>query len=73
MQEAAAEMMDYKGSGMSVMEMSHRSKWFDDIIKDAEKDLRELMNIPDNYKVLFPSGWCFTAVRCSTNELKEEW
>ena len=50
--------MDYKGSGMSVMEMSHRSKWFDDIIKDAEKDLRELMNIPDNYKVLVPSGWC---------------
>lgn len=47
LQEAAAEMMDYKGSGMSVMEMSHRSKWFDDIIKDAEKDLRELMNIPD--------------------------
>ena len=45
LQEAAAEMMDYKGSGMSVMEMSHRSKWFDDIIKDAEKDLRELMNI----------------------------
>ena len=39
LQEAAAEMMDYKGSGMSVMEMSHRSKWFDDIIKDAEKDL----------------------------------
>ena len=56
MQEAAAEMMDYKGSGMSVMEMSHRSKWFDDIIKDAEKDLRELMNIPDNYKVLFLQG-----------------
>ena len=45
LQEAAAEMMDYKGSGMSVMEMSHRSKWFDDIIKDAEKDLRELMTI----------------------------
>ena len=38
------------------MEMSHRSKWFDDIIKDAEKDLRELMNIPDNYKVLFLQG-----------------
>ena len=56
LQEAAAEMMDYKGSGMSVMEMSHRSKWFDDIIKDAEKDLRELMNIPDNYKVLFLQG-----------------
>jgi phosphoserine aminotransferase len=56
LQEAAVEMMDYKGSGMSVMEMSHRSKWFDDIIKDAEKDLRELMNIPDNYKVLFLQG-----------------
>ena len=56
LQEAAAEMMDYKGSGMSVMEMSHRSKWFDDIIKDSEKDLRELMNIPDNYKVLFLQG-----------------
>ena len=38
LQEAAAEMMDYKGSGMSVMEMSHRSKWFDDIIKDAEEE-----------------------------------
>ena len=44
-------MLDYRGCGMSVMEMSHRSKVFDDIIKDAEKDLRELMNIPDNYKV----------------------
>ena len=56
MQEAAAEMMDYKGSGMSVMEMSHRSKVYDNIIKEAEKDLRELMNIPDNYKVLFLQG-----------------
>ena len=56
LKEAAEEMLDYKGSGMSVMEMSHRSKWFDDIIKDAEKDLRELMNIPDNYKVLFLQG-----------------
>jgi len=54
--EAAAEMMDYKGSGMSVMEMSHRSKWFDDIIKEAEQDLRDLMDIPDNYKVLFLQG-----------------
>ena len=51
LQEAADEMLDYRGCGMSVMEMSHRSKVFDDIIKDAEKDLRELMNIPDNYKV----------------------
>ncbi len=56
LKEAADEMLDYKGSGMSVMEMSHRSKWFDDIIKEAEKDLRELMNIPDNYKVLFVQG-----------------
>ncbi len=56
LKEAAEEMLDYKGSGMSVMEMSHRSKWFDDIIKDAEKDLRELMNIPENYKVLFVQG-----------------
>ena len=56
LKEAAEEMLDYKGTGMSVMEMSHRSKAFDDIIKDAEKDLRELMNIPDNYKVLFLQG-----------------
>lgn len=56
LQEAAAEMMDYKGSGMSVMEMSHRSKVFDTIIKEAEQDLRDLMNIPDNYKVLFLQG-----------------
>jgi len=56
LKEAADEMMDYKGSGMSVMEMSHRSKVYDEIIKDAEKDLRDLMNIPDNYKVLFLQG-----------------
>ena len=56
LQEAADELLDYKGCGMSVMEMSHRSKVFDDIIKDAEKDLRELMNIPDNYKVMFLQG-----------------
>ena len=49
-------MLDYEGCGMSVMEMSHRSKVYDKIIKDAEKDLRELMNIPDNYKVLFLQG-----------------
>jgi phosphoserine aminotransferase len=53
---AATEMLDYKGTGMSVMEMSHRSKAFEEIINDAEKDLRELMNIPDNYKVLFLQG-----------------
>ncbi len=56
LQEAAAEMMDYKGTGMSVMEMSHRSKAYDEIIKTAEADLRDLMNIPDNYKVLFLQG-----------------
>ena len=56
LKEAADEMMDYKGTGMSVMEMSHRSKAYDEIIKTAEADLRELMNIPDNYKVLFLQG-----------------
>ncbi len=56
LKEAADEMMDYRGTGMSVMEMSHRSKAYDTIIKEAEADLRELMNIPDNYKVLFLQG-----------------
>ena len=56
LREASDEMMNYRGCGMSVMEMSHRSKMFDDIIKEAEKDLRELMGIPDNYKVLFLQG-----------------
>ena len=56
LKEAAAEMLDYKGCGMSVMEMSHRSQVFDDIIKEAEQDLRDLMHIPDNYKVLFLQG-----------------
>ena len=56
LKEAAEEMLDYQGSGMSVMEMSHRSKVYDNIIKTAEADLRELMDIPDNYKVLFLQG-----------------
>ena len=56
LKEAAEEMLDYKGSGMSVMEMSHRSKTYDNIIKEAEADLRDLLNIPDNYKVLFLQG-----------------
>ncbi len=56
LKEAADEMLDYRGCGMSVMEMSHRSKVFDDIIKEAEADIRTLMNIPDNYKVLFLQG-----------------
>lgn len=56
LKEAADEMLDYKGCGMSVMEMSHRSKVYETIIHEAEADLRELMNIPDNYKVLFLQG-----------------
>lgn len=56
LQEAADEMLDYRGTGMSVMEMSHRSKAYEAIIQEAEKDLRDLMNIPDNYKVLFLQG-----------------
>ncbi len=56
LKEAAAEMLDYNGTGMSVMEMSHRSKAYDTIIKEAEQDLRDLLNIPENYKVLFLQG-----------------
>ena len=56
LQEAAAEMMDYRGTGMSVMEMSHRSKPYQAIIDEAEADLRTLMGIPENYKVLFMQG-----------------
>lgn len=53
---AAQEMLDYKGSGQSVMEMSHRSHWFEEIIQEAEALLRELMGIPDSYAVLFLQG-----------------
>lgn len=56
LREAAEEMLDYRGTGMSVMEMSHRSKAYDTIIKEAEADLRGLMNIPDRYRVLFLQG-----------------
>ena len=56
LKEAADEMMDYRGCGMSVMEMSHRSKMFETIINEAEADLRDLMGIPDNYRVLFLQG-----------------
>ena len=56
LREAADEMLDYKGTGMSVMEMSHRSAAFKGIIDEAEADLRERMNIPDNYHVLFLQG-----------------
>ncbi len=54
--EASAEMLDYRGTGMSVMEMSHRSKAYQTIIDEAESDLRGLLHIPDNYKVLFLQG-----------------
>lgn len=56
LETARDEMLDYQGSGMSVLEMSHRSPEYDKIIKDAEQTLRELMAIPDNYKVLFLQG-----------------
>jgi len=56
LREAAEEMMDYRGCGMSVMEMSHRSKMFQDIIDEAEADIRDLMKIPEDYKVLFLQG-----------------
>ena len=56
LKQAADEMLDYQGCGQSVMEMSHRSKVFDKIIKDAEALMRELYNVPDNYKVLFLQG-----------------
>lgn len=60
LREAAEEMLDYNGSGMSVMEMSHRSKPFQEIIDGAEADIRDLMGIPDNYKVLFLQGGAST-------------
>ena len=59
LREAASEMLDYRGTGMSVMEMSHRSKPFQQILDTAEADLRELMGIPDHYKVLFLQGGAY--------------
>ena len=56
LREAADEMLDYRGCGMSVMEMSHRSGMFETILNEAEADLRDLLQIPDNYKVLFLQG-----------------
>ena len=60
LKECAQDMMDYKGSGQSVMEMSHRSKVYDSIIKEAEADFRKLTNTPDNYRVLFLQGGAST-------------
>jgi len=56
LQEVSSEMLNYRGCGMSVMEMSHRSAMFDDIIQETEQDLRDLLQIPDNYRVLFLQG-----------------
>ncbi len=56
LEKAQAELLNYQDSGMSVLEMSHRSPEFDKIVKDAEATLRELMAIPDNYKVIFLQG-----------------
>ena len=59
LRQAAAEMLDYQGTGMSVMEMSHRSSAFQNILNTAEADLRQLMEIPENYKVLFLQGGAY--------------
>jgi phosphoserine aminotransferase len=56
LQQAAAEMLDWRGSGMSVMEISHRGPEFTDILAQTQADLRELLNIPTNYAVLFLQG-----------------
>src|SRR6187401_2623680 len=56
LQQAQSELLDFKGTGMSVMEISHRSKEFEEVIHTAEADLRELLNIPANYKVMFLQG-----------------
>ena len=56
LEEAQKDLINYKGTGMSIMEMSHRGKEFEAVIKKAEEDLRKLMNIPSNYKVLFLQG-----------------
>ena len=69
LQEAADEMLDYKGSGMSVMEISHRSFLFQSIIDETEQDLRTLMNIPDDYMVLL--GNCETSSKSFEPDLQE--
>ena len=76
LEEIADEVMNYHGSGMSVMEMSHRSAVFQRIRDDAENDLRKLMNIPDNYRVLFIQvGGCAVGVASNEAERRgiDEW
>ncbi|MBE6350317.1 MAG: 3-phosphoserine/phosphohydroxythreonine transaminase [Spirochaetaceae bacterium] len=72
LKEAAAEMLDYKGTGQSVMEMSHRSKAYEPIIAETEALVRELMNIPDNYKVLFLQGGASTQFAMIPMNLKNK-
>ena len=71
LKSAAAEMMDYNGTGQSVMEMSHRSKAYEPIIAEAESLIRELMNIPENYKVLFLQGGASTQFAMIPMNLKK--
>ena len=74
LEEIRDEMMNYRGSGMCVMEMSHRSKVFQQIVDEAEADLRDLMGIPDNYKVLFIQGGAtlqFAAVPMESDEERQ--
>ena len=61
LREAAAEMLDYQGSGMSVMEMSHRSKVFQKIFDDTKAKLRALLNVPEGYQILFLQGGASTS------------
>jgi len=72
LEQAASEMLDYRGSGMSVMELSHRSSYFEEIIEDARNLLRELMNIPDNYEVLFLQGGASTQFLMAPMNLMNE-
>lgn len=62
--QAQSELLDYKGTGQSVMELSHRSKEFDEIIKESEKDLRELLKVPSEWKVVFMSGGATLQFAC---------
>ena len=71
LKSAAAEMMDYNGTGQSVMEMSHRSKAYEPIIAETESLIRELMNIPENYKVLFLQGGASTQFAMIPMNLKK--
>ena len=72
LEEIRDEMMNYRGSGMCVMEMSHRSKVFQQIVDEAEADLRDLMGIPDNYKVLFIQGGATLQFAHGAHEPDEE-